>query len=193
MIHYNTHTQPVHSLSVLRSSRTERSAPPECCAAFWLGFPNYCLCRHVGAPTGWYADFWYRSDNGSRGTYSPDRCHPTQTIGVPASITSHIFTLIALPAATLPIHPGLKQAPNYAGLHTQRLGYDTHTCVKNNLDFTEARDSEWQWYQLGHMQLCTSLQTDKHASTPPLTFLQAGCPSCHPTENKLQVKIDKYE
>jgi len=21
-----------------------------------------------------------------------------------------------------------------------------------NLDFTEARDSEWQWYQLGHMQ-----------------------------------------
>ena len=23
-----------------------------------------------------------------------------------------------------------------------------------------------------------------HASTPPLTFLQAGCPSCHPTELK---------
>ena len=30
---------------------------------------------------------------------------------------------------------------------------------KTNLDFTEARDSEWQWHQLGHMQLqvCTSL------------------------------------
>ena len=27
--------------------------------------------------------------------------------------------------------------------------------VKTNLDFTEARDSEWQWYQLGHMQVCT--------------------------------------
>ena len=26
---------------------------------------------------------------------------------------------------------------------------------KTNLDFTEARDSEWQWHQLGHMQLCT--------------------------------------
>ena len=49
-----------------------------------------------------------------------------------------------------------------------------------NLDFTEARDSEWQWLQLGHMQVCTSLQTDNHASTPPLGFLQAGCPSCHP-------------
>ena len=22
---------------------------------------------------------------------------------------------------------------------------------KTNLDFTEARDSEWQWHQLGHM------------------------------------------
>jgi len=37
---------------------------------------------------------------------------------------------------------------------------------KTNLDFTEARDSEWQWYQLGHMQVCTLLQTDNHASTP---------------------------
>ena len=37
---------------------------------------------------------------------------------------------------------------------------------KTNLDFTEARDSEWQWHQLGHTQVCTSLQTDNHASTP---------------------------
>ena len=41
----------------------------------------------------------------------------------------------------------------------------------------QATDSEWQWHQLGHMQVCTSLQTDHHASTPPLSFLQAGCPS----------------
>ena len=42
-----------------------------------------------------------------------------------------------------------------------------------NLDFTEARDSGWQWHQVGDMQVCTSLQTDNHASTPPLSFLQA--------------------
>jgi len=54
---------------------------------------------------------------------------------------------------------------------------------KTNVDFTEARDSEWQWHQLGHMQVCTSLQTDNHASTPPLSFLQAGCPSCRPTNS----------
>ena len=39
---------------------------------------------------------------------------------------------------------------------------------RTNLDFTAARNSEWQWHQLGHMQACTSLQTDNHASTPPL-------------------------
>jgi len=49
---------------------------------------------------------------------------------------------------------------------------------KTNLDFTEARESEWQRHQLGHMQVCNSLHTDSHASTPPLSFLQAGCPSC---------------
>ena len=48
---------------------------------------------------------------------------------------------------------------------------------KSNLDFTEARDSEWQWHQLGHMQVCTSLQTDNHTST------QAACPSCRPTNS----------
>ena len=52
----------------------------------------------------------------------------------------------------------------------------------------EATDSEWQWHQLGHMQVCTSLQTDNHASTPPLSFLQAGCPSCHPTNSVKALK-----
>jgi len=52
-----------------------------------------------------------------------------------------------------------------------------------SLDFAEARDSAWQWHQLGHMLVCTSLQTDNHASTPPLVFLQAGCPSCRPTNS----------
>jgi len=42
----------------------------------------------------------------------------------------------------------------------------------------------WQWHQLDHMQIiCSSLQTDNHASTSPLSFLQAGCPSCHPTNS----------
>ena len=61
---------------------------------------------------------------------------------------------------------------------------------KTNLDFTEARDSEWQWHQLGHMQVCTAFQTDSHASTPPLSFLQAGCPSCRPTNSVQALKTN---
>jgi len=33
------------------------------------------------------------------------------------------------------------------------------------------------------MQVCTSLQTDNHANTSPLSFLQARCPSCRPTNS----------
>jgi len=62
---------------------------------------------------------------------------------------------------------------------------------KTNVDFTEARDSEWQWHQLGRMQVCTSLQTYKHASIPPLRFLQAGCPSCRPTNSVQALKAKK--
>jgi len=63
---------------------------------------------------------------------------------------------------------------------------------KTNLDFTEARDSEWQWNQLGRMQVCTSLQTDNHASTSPLKFRQARCPSCRPTNSVKALKAHKH-
>ena len=56
---------------------------------------------------------------------------------------------------------------------------------RTNLDFTEARDSEWQRHQLGHMQVCTSLQTDNHASTPPLSFYRLDAlPATQPTASK---------
>ena len=64
--------------------------------------------------------------------------------------------------------------PNYLGHIIRSRSSHTHTCLtalfsgttqvsryqkgKTNLDFTEARDSEWQWHQLGHMEVCTSLQ-----------------------------------
>ena len=53
---------------------------------------------------------------------------------------------------------------------------------KTNLDFTEARDSEWHWHQLGHMQVCTSLQTDNHASTPTTQFFTGRMPFLPPNQ-----------
>jgi len=56
---------------------------------------------------------------------------------------------------------------------------------KTNLDFTEARDSEWQWHQQGHMQVYTLLQTENHTSTPPLFFYRPDAlPAAQPTASK---------
>jgi len=51
-------------------------------------------------------------------------------------------------------------------------------------NFTEARDSEWQWHQLGHMQVCTSLQTNNHVSTPPLSFFTNRMPFLPPNQQR---------
>jgi len=56
---------------------------------------------------------------------------------------------------------------------------------KTNRDFMEARDSEWQWHQLGHIQVYNLLQTDNHASTPPLSFYRPDAlPAAQPTASK---------
>ena len=77
---------------------------------------------------------------------------------------------------------------SFNGIFSRTTWVSRYQKGKTNLDFTGARDSEWQWHQLGHMQVCTSLQTDNHASTTPLCFLQAGCPSCCPTNSVKALK-----
>jgi len=55
---------------------------------------------------------------------------------------------------------------------------------KTDLDFTEARDSEWQWNQLCRMQVWNSLQTDNHASIPPLHFFTGRVPFLPPNQQR---------
>ena len=55
---------------------------------------------------------------------------------------------------------------------------------KTSLDFAEARDSEWQWHHLGHMQVCTSLQTDNHTSTPTTQFFTGRMPFLPPNQQR---------
>jgi len=77
--------------------------------------------------------------------------------------------------------PGL---PGWAG--TSKL--------KTNLDFTEARDSEWQWHQQG---ICKSAPRSRQTTTPAphhsTSFLQAGCPSCRPTNSFKALKAKEKE
>ena len=61
----------------------------------------------------------------------------------------------------------------------------THESNSTNYRSTGARDSEWQWHQLGYMQVCTSLQTDNPTSTPPLFFYSLDAlPAAQPTASK---------
>ena len=77
-----------------------------------------------------------------------------------------------------PFFPGL---PRCAGTRKVKPIW----ICKTNLDFTEARDSEWQWHQLGHMQVCTILGTDYLTSTPPLSFYRPDAlPAAQPTASK---------
>jgi len=85
-----------------------------------------------------------------------------------------------------------QQQQPFNGLFSRTTWVSRYQKGKTNLDFTGARDSEWQWNQLGHMQVCTLLQTDNHASTPPLCFLQAGCPSCRPTNSVKALKAQNF-
>jgi len=55
---------------------------------------------------------------------------------------------------------------------------------KTNLGFTEARDSEWQWHQLGHMQVYTLLQTDDHANTTSVFYRPDALPAAQTTASK---------
>ena len=115
---------------------------------------------------------------------------------MPLPLTVSCFSEIQIGFAFLvPAHPGspgkraVKRVCVCVCLGLPRVGQ--YQKGNTNLDFTEAGDSEWQWHQLGHMQVCTSLQTDNHASTPPLSFLQAGCPSCRPTNSVKALKADR--
>ena len=83
------------------------------------------------------------------------------------------------PNHKLHIHP-------FNGLLSRTTRVSQYQKGKTNLDFTEARDSEWQWHQLGHMQVCTSLQTDNHADTPPGGIFTGrnALPAAQPTASK---------
>jgi len=78
----------------------------------------------------------------------------------------------------------------YAHTHTFNGPFSGTTQVsryqkgKINLDFTEARDSEWQWHQLGHMQVCNSLQTTMPATHHSVFYRPDALPATQPTASK---------
>jgi len=82
--------------------------------------------------------------------------------------------------------PALNHTHPFNGPFSGTTQVSWHQKGQTNLGFTKARDNEWQWHQLGHMQVRTSLQTDNHASTPPLSFFYRpdALPAAQPTASK---------
>ena len=128
------------------------------------------LCAHLQG--------WWRQNNGTCRL-----CRPGCLTDIQQMASKHHKILQRLVILLAPIYVHTFNGP-FSG--TTRVS--RYQKGKTSLDFTEARDSEWKWHQLDHMQVCTSLQTDNHASTPPLSFLQAGCPSCRPTNSVKALK-----
>ena len=60
-----------------------------------------------------------------------------------------------------------------------------HQEGKTNLDFSEARDSEWQWYQLGHIQAPCSRHITTPASHYSVFYRQDTVPAAQPTASNL--------
>ena len=59
---------------------------------------------------------------------------------------------------------------------------------KTNLDFTGARDSEWQWHQLGMRKSAPRSRQITMPAPHHSVFLQAGCSSCRPTNSVRALK-----
>ena len=87
----------------------------------------------------------------------------------------YIYSIMLLPLSSSLLHIYLflhNLTHTHTHTHTFNSPFSGTTWVsqyqkdKTNLDFTKARDSEWQWHQLGHMQVCISLQTDKTVPVP---------------------------
>jgi len=64
----------------------------------------------------------------------------------------------------------------FNGLFSRTTWVSQHQKVKPLWILMKQDMMGWQWHQPDHMQIiCTSLQTDNHASTSSLDFLQTGC------------------
>jgi len=81
----------------------------------------------------------------------------------------------------------------FNGLFSRTTWVSRHQKCKLFWILLEQEMMGWQWHQLNHMQIiCTSLQTDNHASTASLIFLQAGCSSWRPTNSVKALKFRSF-
>jgi len=97
-----------------------------------------------------------------------------------AEYDHHLGILMPVPSVTLLQH--YYYYINLTAFFQDNLGKPAPEML-TILDFTEARDDGWQWHQLNHMQI---IYTSPRQITTQ--FVQARCPSCHPTNSVKALK-----
>ena len=139
---------------------------------------------------------------------------PSRLISDP-SPTSPLFMPDAFPVATLPLYPGLRQAPNVLSCilsvvlipsgvflflldHTQQF-YGPF--FRDHPGEPVPEEDFWTLWCKGRLteadtltiRLCTTPSglTSAHLHHPPY-FLQAGCPSCRPTNSVKALKANCF-
>ena len=103
-------------------------------------------------------------------------------------LPSHSVVVVTFKNTVVPLSPWIHHTHTHTHPFNGPLSRTTrvgrYQKGKTNLDFTEARDSEWQRNPLGNMQVCTLLQTDNHAGTPPLSFFTGRMPFLPPNQQR---------
>jgi len=93
-----------------------------------------------------------------------------------ARTTISTTTTVLLLLLLLLLHP-------FSGLYPRTVWVSRHQKGKPFWILLEQEMMGWYWHQLDHMQIiCSSLQTDNHANTSPLSFYRPDAlPAAHPT------------
>jgi len=121
------------------------------------------------------AQSWKKSQRSSVEMHPEPSVHATSPSShasrAPAHRQAPLLQIQPQPISTrYPRYTHTSHTHTFTGPFSGTTQLSRHQKGKTSLDFSEASDSEWQWHQLGHMQVCTLLvQTDNHANTPPLS------------------------
>ena len=108
-----------------------------------------------------------------------------RSVSVPDNVSRpahQVAATIRIPLLVIFISPRVVYTRPFNGPSSGTTRVSRYQKGKTNLDFTEARGSEWQWHQLGHMQVCTSLQTD--SQHPTTQFFTGRVPFLSPNQQR---------
>ena len=137
-------------------------------------YRSACVSRHLQLTTGgfcWRAKFYcpHALADGNQRIQIRDKTLEFSTV------LSTLSPYLAYIHTYTHTHP-------FIGLFSGTTQVSRYQKGRTNLDFIEARDSEWQWHQLGHIQVCIQITTP--APHHSVFYRSDALPAAQPTVSK---------